>query len=83
MQNLKTWYKRTYLQNRHRHRKQIDIDMENKLIVTKGEREVGINEGFWTDVQNEQMFSCPVVSDSETHGLQHTRPGWRDTDYYI
>ena len=32
MWNLKKWYKRTHLQNRNRL-----IDIENKLMVTKGE----------------------------------------------
>ena len=38
MWNLKKWYKRTYLQNRNRL-----TDMENKLMVTKGESGGGMN----------------------------------------
>ena len=38
MWNLKTWYKWTYLQNRSGL-----TDIENKLMVTKGERGGGIN----------------------------------------
>ena len=33
MRNLKTWYKWTYIQNRNR-----STDIENKPMVTKGER---------------------------------------------
>ena len=36
MWNLKKWYKLTYLQNRNR-----VTDVENKLMVTKGERVAG------------------------------------------
>ena len=38
MWNLKKWYKWTYLQNRNRNRL---IDIENKLMVTKGEEGEG------------------------------------------
>ena len=38
MWNLKRWYTWTYLQNRNR-----VTDVENKLMVTKGEKRVGIN----------------------------------------
>ena len=38
MWNLKKWYKWTYLQNRNR-----STDVENKLRVTQGERDGGIN----------------------------------------
>ena len=38
MWNLKRWYTWTYLQNRNR-----VTDVENKLMVTKGEKGVGIN----------------------------------------
>ena len=41
MWNQKNIYKWTYLQNRGR-----PTDTENKLMVTKGEREGGINEEF-------------------------------------
>ena len=42
MWNLKKWYKWTYLQNRNRH-----IDIENKLMVTKGERGGRDNLEVW------------------------------------
>ena len=35
MWNLKKWYKWTHLENRNRF-----IDTENKIMVTKGEREI-------------------------------------------
>ena len=38
MWNLKKWYKWTYLQDRNR-----PTDIENKLLVTKGENRGGIN----------------------------------------
>ena len=38
MWNLKKWYKWTYLQNRNR-----VTDVENKLMVTSGDKERGIN----------------------------------------
>ena len=38
---LKKWYKWTYIQNRNR-----PTDVENKLMVTKGERWGGINYRF-------------------------------------
>ena len=38
MWNLKRWYTWTYLQNRNR-----VTNVENKLMVTKGEKGVGIN----------------------------------------
>ena len=44
MWNLKKWYKQTYLQNRSR-----VTDVENKLMVTKGER-VGINWEIGIDI---------------------------------
>ena len=42
MWNLKKWYKWTYLQDRNR-----VIDVENKLMVTKGERESRDKLGDW------------------------------------
>ena len=42
MWNLKKWYKWTYLQNRNRL-----TDMENKLMVTKGERGGRDKLGVW------------------------------------
>ena len=40
---IKKWYKWSYLQNRNRL-----ADIENKLMVTKGEREVGRDKlGVW------------------------------------
>ena len=41
MWSLKKWYKWTYLQNRNRL-----TDIENKLMVTKGERWGGVNYKF-------------------------------------
>ena len=42
MWNLKKWYKWTYLQNRNR-----PTDIENKLMVTKGERGGKDQLGGW------------------------------------
>ena len=42
MWNLRKWYKQTYLQNRSR-----VTDVENKLIVTKGEGEERDKLGDW------------------------------------
>ena len=39
---LKKWYKRTYIQNRNR-----SIDIENKFMVTKGERGKGLIGILW------------------------------------
>ena len=41
MWNLKKWYKWTYLQNRN-----TLTDIENKLLVTKGEEEID-KSGIW------------------------------------
>ena len=45
MWNLKKWYKRTYLHDRNR-----VTDVENKLMVTKGERGGGINWEIGIDI---------------------------------
>ena len=45
MWNLKKWYKWTYLQNRSR-----VTDVENKLMVTKGEMGGGINWEIGIDI---------------------------------
>ena len=45
MWNLKKWYKWTYLQNRNR-----VTDVENKLMVTRGERVGGINWEIGIDI---------------------------------
>ena len=61
---LQNWYKWIYLQNRNRL-----TDLENRLIVTKGERGVGINKkqiddkillySTWNYIQN------PVINHKE------------------
>ena len=45
MWNLKKWYKWTYLQNRTR-----ITDVENNLMITKGERGKGINWEVGIDI---------------------------------
>ena len=45
MWNLKKWYKWSYLQNRNGL-----TDIENKLMVTKGERGGGINWEFGINI---------------------------------
>ena len=45
MESKKKWYKRTYLQNRNK-----VTDIENKLMVTRGEKEGRINWEIGIDI---------------------------------
>ena len=51
MQILSKWYQRMYLQNRNR-----VTDVENKLMVTRGERGGRINWEIGTDIYTLQYI---------------------------